>query len=373
MAAISGDAGSSAPLFPDHPSGVWGQSDSGYGVVGTSAAGSGVQGGSLSGPGTVGTSDSSNGLIGISNKGNGLYARGGSNAAVLDGAVAINGAATAESTILFTGGRDDEATLTGRISNPNFGSFPGDTRQDTAGVRGINDVGFGVQGQSSGGHGVQGTSIGHIGVEGLCQEWIGVWAESQSGPAVWAVAHPGQGPLAGVAGIFEGEVRVAGPLRKSGGGFMIDHPQDPESRYLHHSFVESSERKNVYDGIAEVDDNGEAVIALPGWFEKLNRDFRYQLTPLGQPAPDLHIAGEVSGGRFAIAGGRAGQRVCWQVTGVRDDAWARSHELAVEEDKSADDQGRFVHPELYGYGGEQSVYQSRNPRRQPTTSQPTMS
>jgi hypothetical protein len=105
MATISGDAGSSAPLFPDHPAGIWGQSDSGFGVVGTSATGSGVQGGSLSGPGTVGTSDSSNGLLGISNKGNGLYARGGSNAAVLDGAVMINGVATVK-VLEITGGGD---------------------------------------------------------------------------------------------------------------------------------------------------------------------------------------------------------------------------------------------------------------------------
>ena len=51
--------------------------------------------------------------------------------------------------------------------------------------------------------------------------------------------------------------------------------------YLHHSFVESSERKNVYDGIAELDHNGECTVQLPDWFEAINEECRYQLTPLG--------------------------------------------------------------------------------------------
>ena len=255
---------------------------------------------------------------------------------------------TAEAAGPQLGGGFDEAALIGRIRNAGFGAGG-----QTAGIRGINDEGHGVQGQSN----------SHVGVEGTSQTGTALFAESQSGVGVWGVSD--NGPF---AGFFQGDVRVTGTLSKGGGGFTIDHPQDPENRYLHHSFVESSERKNIYNGVAVLDDNGEAAVVLPGWFEELNRDFCYQLTPLGQPAPDLHIAHEVSGGRFAIAGGVAGQRVCWQVTGVRDDAWARSHELTVEEDKAADDQGRFMHPELHGYGREQSVLWSRHPRRQPATS-----
>jgi hypothetical protein len=74
------------------------------------------------------------------------------------------------------------------------------------------------------------------------------------------------------------------------------------------------------------DANGEAVVELPEWFEALNRDFRYQLTPIGGAGPDLHIAEHIAGNRFKIAGGTARLRVSWQVTGVRQDAWAQANQ-----------------------------------------------
>ena len=48
--------------------------------------------------------------------------------------------------------------------------------------------------------------------------------------------------------------------------------------------------KNIYDGIAILDANGEAEIEFPDWFSALNKDFRYQLTAVGAPGPNLHIA-----------------------------------------------------------------------------------
>jgi hypothetical protein len=217
-------------------------------------------------------------------------------------------------------------------------------------VRGINDEG----------HGVQGQSVSHIGVEGTSDSGTAIYAESQSGVGVWGVSDGGP-----YAGLFSGNVLVTGNLAKPGGGFTIDHPQDPGNRYLHHSFVESSERKNIYDGVAVLDDQGQAEVAMPDWFEAVNRDLRYQLTPLGRPAPNLHISREVDAGRFAIAGGASGQRICWQVTGVRDDPWARAHQLITEEDKSEDDQGLFLHPELHGSDREHGILASRQPRRPP--------
>ena len=95
--------------------------------------------------------------------------------------------------------------------------------------------------------------------------------------------------------------------------------------------------KNVYDGIAVLDANGEAAVMLPDWFEALNEGFRYQLTPVGAPAPQLHIADEIAHPQFRIAGGVPGQRVCWQVTGVRKDPWARAHPVVVEEPKNDDE------------------------------------
>ena len=37
--------------------------------------------------------------------------------------------------------------------------------------------------------------------------------------------------------------------------------------------------KNVYDGLVTLDSNGEAIVELPEFFESLNRDVRYQVTP----------------------------------------------------------------------------------------------
>jgi hypothetical protein len=154
-----------------------------------------------------------------------------------------------------------------------------------------------------------------------------------------------QNPAGGFAGMFHGRVHVNGTLSKSGGTFRIDHPADPANRYLNHSFVESPEMKNVYDGIVLLDSNGEATVQLPGYFEALNTDFRYQLTPVGVPA-SLYIRSEVSNGRFLIAGGKPGLKVSWQVTGVRKDPWALANPIVVEEPKTKP--GKYLNPELYG-------------------------
>ena len=105
---------------------------------------------------------------------------------------------------------------------------------------------------------------------------------------------------------------------------------------------------NVYNGVIRLDAKGQAWVRLPDYFEALNRDFRYQLTAIGAPGPNLYIALEVSGNRFKIAGGRPGGRVSWQVTGIRQDAYAQANPIAVEEAKPAEERGVYLHPELYG-------------------------
>jgi len=135
---------------------------------------------------------------------------------------------------------------------------------------------------------------------------------------------------------------VNGTLSKKAGSFRIDHPLDPENKYLCHSFVESPDMMNVYNGNVTLDANGRAEVTLPGWFEALNRDFRYQLTPIGGPGPDLYIAKEIRGNRFSIAGGRPGLRVSWMVTGIRHDRYADEHRIPVEEDKPPAEKGGVV-------------------------------
>jgi hypothetical protein len=147
-------------------------------------------------------------------------------------------------------------------------------------------------------------------------------------------------------------VYVPGALSKGSGSFLIDHPLDPLNKVLRHSFVESPDMKNIYDGVVVLDGNGEASIALPDYFEALNRDFRYQLTPLGASMPQLFVKQEINNSMFVIAGGVAGAKVSWQVTGIRQDAYAKKHPIIIEEAKGTGDAsmykpGEYLHPDSF--------------------------
>src|SRR5208283_5168734 len=76
--------------------------------------------------------------------------------------------------------------------------------------------------------------------------------------------------------------------------------------------------------------------------------FRYQLTPIGAPGPNLYIAEEVANNQFKIAGGKPGSKVSWQVTGTRQDAFANAHRIQVEVEKAPADRGHYLYPELVG-------------------------
>lgn len=197
-----------------------------------------------------------------------------------------------------------------------------------------------------------------IGVLGVSQGSAGVQGETQSGNAVFGISNGpgsavrGEGRSTGLAGSFVGNVHVAGNLHvqgtlsKAGGTFLIDHPLDPQNKVLRHAFVESPEMKNVYDGTAVLGEAGAVEISLPPYFDALNTDVRYQLTPIGEFAP-LFVAKEVSDGRFTIGGGRSGLKVSWQVTGVRRDPWALANPIAVEELKPTSQRGAYVNPEAF--------------------------
>ena len=188
-----------------------------------------------------------------------------------------------------------------------------------------------------------------VAVYGLSTESAGVVGVSQRSPGVMGFSG-GQ-----FAGLFFGDLDVIGAVSKSGGGFKIDHPMDPAKKYLSHSFVEAPDRKNIYDGTVVLDTQGEALIELPAWFEALNHDFRYQLTAIGAPAPNLHVAEEIAQNRMKIAGGKPGMKVSWQVTGIRKDAWAQSNPLNVEADKTAGEQDYYRHPEAHNQSTERGI------------------
>jgi trimeric autotransporter adhesin len=165
------------------------------------------------------------------------------------------------------------------------------------------------------------------------------------------------------AAVLDGDVLVTGALSKAGGSFKIDDPLDPGNKYLYHSFVESPDMMNVYNGNVSTDASGNATVTLPDWFQALNRDFRYQLTVIGQFA-QATVASEVSNNAFAIRTDKPNVKVSWQVTGIRQDAWANAHRIPGEVEKAQDDQGHYLHPELFGHAGEPNIPQMHHPRPQ---------
>ena len=148
-----------------------------------------------------------------------------------------------------------------------------------------------------------------------------------------------------------GNLSVTGSLSKGGGSFKIDHPLDPENKFLYHSFVESPDMKNIYDGVVTTDDRGYATVELPAWFEALNRDFRYQLTVLDEADGEVFVHAKVVHGvaanRFTLRTSSPNARVSWQVTGIRRDAWAEKNRIPVEEMKPAGQRGTYLHPEAF--------------------------
>ncbi len=289
---------------------------------------------------------SSFGVVGVSNNGTGVYAQ---------GPTGLYAAATTYG-VYATANDDGVVGQTNGSGNGVVGRASGGS-----GVYGSATTGSGVFGtENSGGYGVYGDSASSngVGVAGLADNTAGAggaFYNDSTGDALFVYNQSG-----GYAAFLEGNVDVDGNLSKAGGSFKIDHPLDPANKYLYHSFVESPDMKNIYDGVATLNTNGEATIEMPDWFGVLNRDFRYQLTCIGGFAP-VYIAEELANNQFKIGGGRAGMRISWQITGIRQDAWANAHRIPVEQEKEAKLKGFYLHPELYGAPTEKQIQWARHP------------
>ena len=151
-----------------------------------------------------------------------------------------------------------------------------------------------------------------------------------------------------------GNLAASGTIYGASKQFRIDHPLDPANKYLVHTDVESSEMMNIYTGNVVTDGQGDAQVGLPDWFEALNSDFRYQLTVIGQFAQAI-VSKKISNHRFSIKTDKPNVEVSWQVTGIRHDAWANAHRSPVEIEKTGTEKGRYLHPDAFGLGPEQSV------------------
>jgi hypothetical protein len=344
---ILGATSSTAPFA----AGVTGRSASttGNAVVGEATATSGINNGVFgqsASPTGVGVSGSATAAAG----GIGVYGQ----------TVSTLGVGVAGASLASTG---NAPGVYGQTASTEFGAGVNGTATATTG----NAVGVFGSAAGTNGNGVFGyassASGSTIGVSGF--------VESPTGTAGRFVAHAGLGLIlqgnsgsnqtqvfsvdASGNGFFAGNLNITGNVSKGSGSFKIDHPRDPANKYLSHSFVESPDMMNVYNGIVVLDARGSAWVDLPDYFQDLNRDYRYQLTSIGAPGPRLFIATEVSANRFQIAGGKPHAKVSWQVTGIRHDAFANAHRIQVEEEKPSNQRGTYLHPELFGEPAAQTI------------------
>jgi hypothetical protein len=363
---------------PPRGFGVLGRSNTHVGVVGRSNNATGVYGESNNAAGVHGESNNRLGVSGYSESGTGVFGYSDTGHGVVG--------STLDRGVAGVSGYSPDGYGVYGSSSTSYGVYG--SSYEYPGVYGNSNRSLGVNGESFNGHGVRGYSVNGLGVFGDSIYDHGVYGNSDFGYGVYGRGYENYGVYAssntGLAALLEGRVdmtsdvnmngpvTITGPLTKPGGSFRIDHPLDPANKYLSHSFVESPDMKNVYDGVVVLDYKGEAVIELPDWFGALNKDFRYQLTAIGAPAPNLHISEEISDGviigygntssngcnnnRFKIAGGTPGMKVSWQVTGIRKDPWANAHRISVEEDKPAKERGYYyIYPELYGQPEEKGI------------------
>jgi trimeric autotransporter adhesin len=365
--------------------GVYGTGSEGVLGVSSSASGYGVQGEATSGTGT------NYGVFGISDSpaGYGVYGENfvttGTTAGVYGttaspagyGVEGLNANSSGVG-IYGSGGTGVEGVSTS-ASGPG-GSFTGYSAPSGSNVNGTDGVdATGGNGDPSdvmggAGNGVVGTGGSAAGGGGCytlhdCPGVGGVFVGGASAECYEACGGDGIDALAGAgccgvpaswAGYFTGDVWATGTINSGEIDFKIDHPLDPANKYLVHASVESSEMMNIYTGNVTTDAKGEATVQLPEWFEVLNTDFRYQLTVIGQFAQAI-VGHKIENNRFEIRTSVPNVEVSWQVTGVRQDAYARAHPLVVEQEKEARLRAFYIHPELYGAPAEKQIEWARHP------------
>jgi hypothetical protein len=400
----------SPPTTVITPASIYGESTTAMGVLGVSNTQNGVYGLSASNfGGTVGVNSGAGyGIWGIST---------GTGAAGY-----FDGGTTGKGIIVLTGSSGiGTTTPTGRLSViqpstpvPAIDTFPAITGSSYAtqgclkgGVFGTyngSNYGAGVQGVGYNGinnqdvntnfttgnqdlgvygsantAGVEGTSTNGIGVVGYNKaasfaattgggNSYGVYAYANTiGGAAAPTTRYGlygyaTGATTNYAGYFSGNVQITGSIAKASGTFKIDDPIDPANKYLYHSFVESPDMMNIYNGNIVTDANGYATVKMPAYFEALNEEFRYQLTVIGTFAQAI-ISEEISSNHFIIQTNQPNVKVSWQVTGIRHDKYADAHRIVAEVEKEPEFKGYYLHAKEWGQPESKSIDALTRPKQ----------
>ncbi|OWY21962.1 hypothetical protein C7N43_39285 [Sphingobacteriales bacterium UPWRP_1] len=213
--------------------------------------------------------------------------------------------------------------------------------------------------RTNGGHGVRGIGFNGVVGETNYSQGFGLYGENYdqllplgngvgvAGTGFYGVLGEDRylGSVTGAYGVFSNGNFAASGTKS----FVIDHPLDPENRFLKHFSMESNEVLNVYRGNAVFDQNNEAAVTLPSYFNSINTNFTYQLTPVGGYAP-LYIKEKIQNNRFVIGGGTEGLEVSWVVYAERNDAYLQQHpeQKQPEQAKRPQEQGKYLMPQLYG-------------------------
>lgn len=184
---------------------------------------------------------------------------------------------------------------------------------------------------------------------------FGIEAYAMHGSSAnYGIYATGTGAGTNYAGYFVG-LLYASSANSSIKAFKIDHPADPENKYLYHSSIESPDMMNIYNGNVTTDASGDATISLPSYFNLLNKDFKYQLTCIGQFAQAIIIEEIGENNQFKIKTDKPNVKVSWQVSGVRQDAVANMYRIQTEVEKPESEKGFYLIPEAYGFGPERNA------------------
>lgn len=203
-----------------------------------------------------------------------------------------------------------------------------------------NNIGVYGRSDSTFGRGVLGEAIANTGntrgVEGVIRS-----------PASSAYGVFGEEPTGG-----DGHaVYTFGTLAATGTkSFQIDHPLRPETHYLNHFCIEAPEPYNAYSGDVVTDAQGYATVQLPDYLDRVNRDFRYQLTVIDNSDDFVQakVARKIQNNQFVIRTSKPFVEVSWRVEAIRNDLWVQRYGYQTEQEKEDEIKGKYLNPELYG-------------------------
>jgi len=239
-----------------------------------------------------------------------------------------------------------------------------------AGYDDTNNGQFGIQAfvpqRSNNAVAIEGVYLG-----GGNRDGVGIIGDASSANNGYGYGVIGYGDRYGVYGDETGNntaanfgVYAQGDIGASGTkSFMIDHPLDPENKYLKHYSVESDQVLLQYRGIETFNSNGEALVSLPDYYGTININASYQLTAIGAAMPNLHIKRKVDNSNtFIIAGGISSKEVSWLIISERNDPYMQQY---PDERKTVVDKkhhrGKYVMPDLYGQPDERSINNNFKP------------